>query len=151
MIFFFFLMIRRPPRSTLFPYTTLFRSPGGEETDFDAANAMVEKASDKGITMVFSAGNDGPEPGSINLDPGGTPSAITVAAACKGTAAGQGGSCPAGQITGFSSRGAANGTGPQVDVSAPGDQILAPVSPSVLAPLTECADPGEPLYYCISG
>src|SRR3989442_3093668 len=24
---FFFLMIRRPPRSTLFPYTTLFRSP----------------------------------------------------------------------------------------------------------------------------
>src|SRR3989442_12438563 len=24
--FFFFLMIRRPPRSTLFPYTTLFRS-----------------------------------------------------------------------------------------------------------------------------
>src|SRR3989449_7721175 len=28
MIFFFFLMIRRPPRSTLFPYTTLFRSLG---------------------------------------------------------------------------------------------------------------------------
>src|SRR3712207_7712208 len=27
---FFFLMIRRPPRSTLFPYTTLFRSVGGE-------------------------------------------------------------------------------------------------------------------------
>src|SRR2546422_3179352 len=26
--FFFFLMIRRPPRSTLFPYTTLFRSQG---------------------------------------------------------------------------------------------------------------------------
>src|SRR2546430_12393559 len=26
--FFFFLMIRRPPRSTLFPYTTLFRSAG---------------------------------------------------------------------------------------------------------------------------
>src|SRR5215510_15889021 len=26
--FFFFLMIRRPPRSTLFPYTTLFRSCG---------------------------------------------------------------------------------------------------------------------------
>src|SRR5256885_13170381 len=26
--FFFFLMIRRPPRSTLFPYTTLFRSHG---------------------------------------------------------------------------------------------------------------------------
>src|SRR2546429_9390388 len=27
--FFFFLMIRRPPRSTLFPYTTLFRSLWG--------------------------------------------------------------------------------------------------------------------------
>src|SRR5256885_7079734 len=27
-LFFFFLMIRRPPRSTLFPYTTLFRSLG---------------------------------------------------------------------------------------------------------------------------
>src|SRR5688572_32503900 len=26
-MFFFFLMLRRPPRSTLFPYTTLFRSP----------------------------------------------------------------------------------------------------------------------------
>src|SRR3712207_8799144 len=26
LIYFFFLMIRRPPRSTLFPYTTLFRS-----------------------------------------------------------------------------------------------------------------------------
>src|SRR5215475_14631541 len=25
-LFFFFLMIRRPPRSTLFPYTTLFRA-----------------------------------------------------------------------------------------------------------------------------
>src|SRR3712207_8360618 len=31
-LFFFFLMIRRPPRSTLFPYTTLFRSDGGRST-----------------------------------------------------------------------------------------------------------------------
>src|SRR5690348_18378107 len=29
-LLFFFLMIRRPPRSTLFPYTTLFRSARGE-------------------------------------------------------------------------------------------------------------------------
>src|SRR3712207_8938087 len=29
MLYFFFLMIRRPPRSTLFPYTTLFRSEPG--------------------------------------------------------------------------------------------------------------------------
>src|SRR3989449_11503815 len=31
MYIFFFLMIRRPPRSTLFPYTTLFRSLFGED------------------------------------------------------------------------------------------------------------------------
>src|SRR6266536_6211822 len=30
MYFFFFVMIRRPPRSTLFPYTTLFRSRPGQ-------------------------------------------------------------------------------------------------------------------------
>src|SRR5476651_2766859 len=33
-LFFFFLMIRRPPRSTLFPYTTLFRSPFCMAIDF---------------------------------------------------------------------------------------------------------------------
>src|SRR2546430_14935223 len=32
-LFFFFLMIRRPPRSTLFPYTTLFRSPHFEQVN----------------------------------------------------------------------------------------------------------------------
>src|SRR2546430_6058940 len=36
MLFFFFLMIRRPPRSTLFPYTTLFRS------ETDQAIALIE-------------------------------------------------------------------------------------------------------------
>src|SRR5258708_5267146 len=30
---FFFLMIRRPPRSTLFPYTTLFRSDIGQKME----------------------------------------------------------------------------------------------------------------------
>src|SRR3712207_8031558 len=32
-IIFFFLMMRRPPRSTLFPYTTLFRSITGMRAD----------------------------------------------------------------------------------------------------------------------
>src|SRR2546422_11570895 len=32
-ILFFFLMIRRPPRSTLFPYTTLFRSIPLQDAD----------------------------------------------------------------------------------------------------------------------
>src|ERR1019366_6698025 len=34
---FFFLMIRRPPRSTLFPYTTLFRSGGSAARAFSLA------------------------------------------------------------------------------------------------------------------
>src|SRR2546429_3554847 len=37
--FFFFLMIRRPPRSTLFPYTTLFRSLGDQRPHVHAAGA----------------------------------------------------------------------------------------------------------------
>src|SRR3712207_8080438 len=42
MPFFFFLMIRRPPRSTLFPYTTLFRSEGrGRLHDRDDSHLTV--------------------------------------------------------------------------------------------------------------
>src|SRR5438552_10192072 len=39
-------MIRRPPRSTLFPYTTLFRSPGIDDygTDEEVGQARVEIA-----------------------------------------------------------------------------------------------------------
>src|SRR5258706_13986911 len=51
-LYFFFLMIRRPPRSTLFPYTTLFRSVTEEEVHVEvlaAANrfsAAVSAAAD---------------------------------------------------------------------------------------------------------
>src|SRR3712207_9321616 len=38
---FFFLMIRRPPRSTLFPYTTLFRSLTRKDAQADAAIAEI--------------------------------------------------------------------------------------------------------------
>src|SRR2546430_11904734 len=43
MCFFFFLMIRRPPRSTLFPYTTLFRSasPIGDDASVAEASTAV--------------------------------------------------------------------------------------------------------------
>src|SRR2546422_7361130 len=50
---FFFLMIRRPPRSTLFPYTTLFRSlrkhpgmvlPEGSDADDADANGFHGRA-----------------------------------------------------------------------------------------------------------
>src|SRR2546428_5154996 len=42
MIFFFFLMIRRPPRSTLFPYTTLFRSLYRNRGDGTFADVTAE-------------------------------------------------------------------------------------------------------------
>src|SRR2546422_11592268 len=40
---FFFLMIRRPPRSTLFPYTTLFRSQAMRAGDGDWFGLEVER------------------------------------------------------------------------------------------------------------
>src|SRR3712207_7670514 len=38
---FFFLMIRRPPRSTLFPYTTLFRSERTREEHLRARESLA--------------------------------------------------------------------------------------------------------------
>src|SRR5688572_33005889 len=43
-LFFFFLMIRRPPRSTLFPYTTLFRSARVDRLDHQAHAGGAELA-----------------------------------------------------------------------------------------------------------
>src|SRR3712207_7016889 len=46
-MFFFFLMIRRPPRSTLFPYTTLFRSaqpPRDGDADVEGGDARSAAA-----------------------------------------------------------------------------------------------------------
>src|SRR5688572_31291418 len=43
-ISFFFLMIRRPPRSTLFPYTTLFRSHRGLDLRFAAGEPHRHRA-----------------------------------------------------------------------------------------------------------
>src|SRR3712207_9567717 len=43
---FFFLMIRRPPRSTLFPYTTLFRSASHRSPDVSAIDALRDAARD---------------------------------------------------------------------------------------------------------
>src|SRR3712207_8995479 len=40
----FFLMIRRPPRSTLFPYTTLFRSRHGEQVAERGAKIPIHVA-----------------------------------------------------------------------------------------------------------
>src|SRR2546426_5649218 len=72
---FFFLMIRRPPRSTLFPYTTLFRSVGrleivdadlaardvrGDRENRDAAPLAVEEPIDQvEVARPAAAGADG--------------------------------------------------------------------------------------------
>src|SRR3989454_1603760 len=50
---FFFLMIRRPPRSTLFPYTTLFRSGFRPET---AADAWLGLLAARGVEYLFANG-----------------------------------------------------------------------------------------------
>src|SRR6266853_3179573 len=44
--FFFFLMIRRPPRSTLFPYTTLFRSQAVKDL-----RAMLAEAAARDVDL----------------------------------------------------------------------------------------------------
>src|SRR3712207_8482388 len=52
-------MIRRPPRSTLFPYTTLFRSGGGRSTRKArnlAANPNVVAHSESGENVVILEG-----------------------------------------------------------------------------------------------
>src|SRR3712207_7799332 len=57
---FFFLMIRRPPRSTLFPYTTLFRSLHDRREEVDQLHAplafgfirMVVRAVDGGGAAI---------------------------------------------------------------------------------------------------
>src|SRR5688572_32505417 len=62
---FFFLMIRRPPRSTLFPYTTLFRSPLGRGVeahllllaDVVAADVVADRRSEEHTSELQSQSN----------------------------------------------------------------------------------------------
>src|SRR5438034_9044803 len=57
LLWLFFFLIRRPPRSTLFPYTTLFRSiVGGQPTfanDLVPADAIVRTQPQPGNEMIF--------------------------------------------------------------------------------------------------
>src|SRR5690242_21497334 len=60
--FFFFLMIRRPPRSTLFPYTTLFRSdlddqvPAGDRShQVDGVHRGLGASEDRKRTRLNSS------------------------------------------------------------------------------------------------
>src|SRR5256885_17004273 len=58
-VFFFFLMIRRPPRSTLFPYTTLFRSPTHPmNRNFLSIHALRALVAVAAITIAVGCGSD---------------------------------------------------------------------------------------------
>src|SRR2546425_5042607 len=46
-------MIRRPPRSTLFPYTTLFRSVDGDELDSQRDAAQARDDARHGVRLVI--------------------------------------------------------------------------------------------------
>src|SRR3989454_6729149 len=61
---FFFLMIRRPPRSTLFPYTTLFRSNG----EFGVKHIGQLAAWQKGGVFSYGGRIGQPDPKFINGD-----------------------------------------------------------------------------------
>src|SRR2546430_13511265 len=59
-LFFFFLMIRRPPRSTLFPYTTLFRSGAIDrhERSVGPVAVLVERPRDQFLAGAGFAANE---------------------------------------------------------------------------------------------
>src|SRR5256885_10499128 len=50
LLFFFFLMIRRPPRSTLFPYTTLFRSHRRDRRAVQRAGPRPDAEEDRDLS-----------------------------------------------------------------------------------------------------
>src|SRR5256885_11521828 len=51
-LFFFFLMIRRPPRSTLFPYTTLFRSVSNGSNSGARSSGLVDQGAASAPAVV---------------------------------------------------------------------------------------------------
>src|SRR2546429_6719221 len=62
---FFFLMIRRPPRSTLFPYTTLFRSGEDVLLIIEVSDSTI--LSDRNVKMPLYARAGIPEAWLVNL------------------------------------------------------------------------------------
>src|SRR3712207_8924639 len=61
---FFFLMIRRPPRSTLFPYTTLFRS--GSKTSTSSSSRINRSAEHRGTLAITAYGSPATQPPIVN-------------------------------------------------------------------------------------
>src|SRR5271168_1371802 len=80
-------MIRRPPRSTLFPYTTLFRSP---DSRADLARCQAEtplialfRFSGPALTLLFNAQNTWDYPGGVGIHANGFLYTITENRAFK--------------------------------------------------------------------
>src|SRR2546430_8889576 len=79
--FFFFLMIRRPPRSTLFPYTTLFRSQ-------DFIQRTIEQAARDGyVTTLLERRRPVPEIRASNRQTRSLGERLAVNSVMQGTAA----------------------------------------------------------------
>src|SRR2546425_11711734 len=64
-------MIRRPPRSTLFPYTTLFRSRPAEAARLERVRQRVERHRAARAGEVAHHGDDLVVRGGVRLGPGG--------------------------------------------------------------------------------
>src|SRR5437660_7198705 len=64
LLLFFFLIIRRPPRSTLFPYTTLFRSRIGA-LQGELVEALGELAPDADGRRILDEGPDAGDAGQL--------------------------------------------------------------------------------------
>src|SRR5690606_5805035 len=67
---FFFLIIRRPPRSTLFPYTTLFRSGGSPALLALQGRSPGGRKPPGAAPVAVSHGRGPPGPGEAGLAPG---------------------------------------------------------------------------------
>src|SRR5207249_9782873 len=69
-LYFFFLLLRRPPRSTLFPYTTLFRS-GYRSRESRISSAWIRRVDQRLIIrIVHGRMNIGPVAYATPKDPG---------------------------------------------------------------------------------
>src|SRR3712207_7506127 len=65
-MYFFFLMIRRPPRSTLFPYTTLFRSVSGRRASATTPCGVFVSDTKASTSSSTAAARRAPRPNSSN-------------------------------------------------------------------------------------
>src|SRR2546430_2651969 len=69
-LYFFFLMIRRPPRSTLFPYTTLFRSVLAADAQLALDGVQRLAVAADGEVVLAELGADDPRVGRCALEIG---------------------------------------------------------------------------------